>query len=73
MEREYITKIDCQFVLGLPQIVRCKYCVASRPDPHPERHSQKMVQCRKPGTLTFNELVPLDWYCPDGERRTGDA
>ena len=63
MEREYITKIECQFKLGLPEIVRCKDCKYCEPF-----EDDALIWCnihefgRKP-----------DYYCADGEWKGGEA
>ena len=61
MEREYITKIECQFKLGLPEIVRCKDCKYAT-DP---RNAWDRT-CRIFG------VVGDDFFCAKGERKDGE-
>ena len=63
MEREYITKIDCQFKLGLPEIVRCKDCKFLKP----------MELLAKQCCPLLNRAVRDDWFCANGERKDGDG
>ena len=68
MEREYITKIECQFKLGLPEIVRCKDCKYSLPS------SENFVICTAPcNQMAHTTYKPIDWYCPEGKRKDGDG
>ena len=65
MEREYITKIECQFKLGLPEIVRCKDC-RFRDDAVARASVTQWMPCE--------ECRPYDeWYCAYGERKGGDS
>lgn len=59
MEREYITKIDCQFKLGLPEVVRCKDC----------KHYHNGL-C---WNVMRRHGLEDDFFCADGERKGGDG
>ena len=66
--REFIVSEDFHpEVKGYPEIVRCKDCKHSVPS------SENFVVCTAPySQLVHTTYKPIDWYCPEGERKDGD-
>lgn len=58
----------CCGSLKLSQLVRCKDCKKSIPS------SEKFVICTAPcNQMAHVTYKPIDWYCPEGERKDSDS
>ena len=68
IETDFIPHIEGAKKAGLPELIRCKDCKHSVPS------SENFVVCTAPySQLVHTTYKPIDWYCPEGERKDGDG